>query len=287
MKKYLNIILAAMVLMAGCDKIKDDGQGHYSTFSGAVGEWYEGNPIEDHSQRVFVEKYTGTYCVNCPKADRAIETLQQKYGQKVIAVSVYDSSMFAEPYEGSQDLRTPYGETWSHFFGIQSKGYPNCLFNRTKNGSTWDIVNPLSGMDDKIDALLAQGTPVAIAVEAKCSDGVDVSADVHVEFLQNINERLTLTLLVIEDGLVSEQSLPADQGGGSDPNYVHDHVLRTIATDAWGAPIDKPANQGKCYHARYNFKIDSGYKTEHCHVVAFISNEESRLVLNSAECEIK
>lgn len=286
MKKVLYIFMAAL-LLAGCDKIEDAGNG-YVIYSGASGEWVETQEgVSDHSQRVFVEKYTGTHCTNCPKADEAIEQLHKTYGDKLIAVSVYDSSNYASPYPNNLDLRTADGNVWSKYFGIRSIGYPNCLLNRNKNGEgNYEIINPTSGMGNKIDAILAQQTPVAMEVQLAGIEGSQVMADVFVEFLQDVNEPLSLTLLVMEDGLVSEQMLPMDSEIESDPNYVHDHVLRDVVTDPWGDAMNIEGQQGHSYRARYAFPLNSEYKLNNCHIVAFVSNQNSRVVLNIAECKL-
>ena len=115
----------AALLLASCDKIEDASNGNYVIFSGAAGEWIESiDGVADHSQRVFLEKYTGTHCTNCPKADVEVEKLHQKYGNQLIAVSVYDSSNYATPYPNNLDLRTEDGNIWSKYFGMRSLGRP-------------------------------------------------------------------------------------------------------------------------------------------------------------------
>ena len=55
----LAIVSAAAI---GCDKIDEN---NYIVYSGASGEWFDGTPVEDHSQRAFLEKYTGVRCAWC------------------------------------------------------------------------------------------------------------------------------------------------------------------------------------------------------------------------------
>ncbi len=287
MKKALFNILALASLTAlfflSCDKIDEE---QYIVFAGATGEWYYGNGVDDHSQRAFLEKYTGVRCVACPTADQVIASAQSQYGGKLIAVAIHDSCLaFTRPFEDNPDFRTPDGDAWSKFFGIFDGSYPKALINRPKkNDGNWDIITPTGGFNNTIDSIINSETKVAIATSAvNQDDAIDITVDL--EFLQTVSGDLTLTLLIMEDGIVAKQRQP----DGSDmDDYVHNHVLRDVITDIWGDAIDCTGTAGEKRYARFSYtQKKEEWNLDNCHIVAFVSDKASKYILNVAECEIE
>ena len=113
MKKLLYIIGCLSLLMASCDKVDE-----YIVYAGATAEWTPGSGVANKVQRALLEKYTGPHCTNCPPADEVIHGLMDTYGDKLVAVSIVDSSNFGLPYANQPDLRTQEGNLWSQYFGI-------------------------------------------------------------------------------------------------------------------------------------------------------------------------
>lgn len=279
-KHFLALITCTLSLFVSCNKIAQD---EYLVFSGVAGEWYDGKGVSDHSQRAIIEKYTGVRCVNCPNADTVINDAAAIYGDKLIAVSIHDSNLsFTRPIGETPCLSTPDGDAWSHFFGIYATGYPTAIINRTLNGNAWDLFNPTSGINSRVDNIIGQAAQVALDVDAHINNST-VDITVNLEFLQSVGSDLTLTLLLIEDGLVVTQRKP----DGDDENYVHNHVLRDVITDVWGADIDCTGASGEKRVALFNYTpVSSEWNLANCHIVAMVSKKDSREILNVAECHI-
>ena len=283
MKKIFNIIAIILIsasMTISCDKIPQD---EYTVFSGAAGEWFDGNGVDDHSQRAIIEKYTGVRCVNCPNADITITAATAQNGDKLIALAIHDSSNLTRPIGDTPRLSSEDGNTWSNFFGIfATGGYPTALINRTLNGSAWDLFTPTSGINSRVDNIIKQTPKVAIQADAANNDGT-VSINVNLEFLQTVSEPLTLTLLIMEDGIIATQKYPDHE----DENYVHNHVLRDVITDVWGADIDCTGASGEKRVALFNYTpASSEWNLANCHIVAMVSKKDSREILNVAECHI-
>ncbi|MBP5548425.1 MAG: Omp28 family outer membrane lipoprotein [Bacteroidales bacterium] len=296
MKKIFYSLFACLFLfIAGCDKIEED---NYLIYSGSSVQWYNGSGVADKSQRTLLEKYTGVRCVNCPTADVAISAAQQAYNGQLIAVAIHDSSLaFCRPIGNSPDLRTEDGNTWSVFFGISSEGtYPMALVGRNSVASSWDIFTPTSNIESHTDAALAQNPSIALAVNAAIQGDTAIMIDVDIEYLTSRTDSLTLTLFIMEDGIVATQRQP---DGTDDENYIHNHVLRDVITDPWGIYIndgrsdsDISANNpvaagtkrlGKCLYTA----VHHDWILSNCHIVAFVSEKSSKRILNVAECEIE
>ena len=276
------IVSIAVLAMTSCDKIEEE---NYIVFAGAAGQWYDGNGVSDHSQRAIIEKYTGVRCVNCPAADDAINDALAQYGHQMIALAIHDSSSFTRPIGDTPRLSTEDGNAWSIFFGVREAGqYPTALVNRTLTGTAWDLFIPTSGINSRIESALIK-TPVVAVADSAYLNNDTVNITVDIEFLQNVSDELTITLLIMEDSLVVTQR----QADGSDQeDYVHNHVLRDVITDIWGADIIANGNNGEKRVALFNY---AAYKPEwrldKCHIVAMISKKATREILNVAECEIE
>ncbi|MBQ9587182.1 MAG: Omp28-related outer membrane protein [Bacteroidales bacterium] len=290
MKRFfisLSIIFFATAALVSCDKIEQQSDGTYTVYAGAVGEWNAGQGVADKSQRALLEKFTGVRCNNCPTADEQIATTLDNYAGKLIAISIHDSiSSFCNPYPNSLDLRTAVGTSWSEGFGrTTSSPSPAALVNRMKKDGSYDIFYSFSSLSTYIDPIISQDAKVAIGVAAARNNGsLDVTVDL--EFLESLSDKLTVTLAVIEDGLIATQLLP--DGHTRDTAYVHNHILRGVVTDVWGADVDCTGAAGEKRVALFSTSnVNPEWNLDNCHIVAFVSKKENREVLNVAECEIE
>lgn len=280
MKRLFNIstiALALTVAFASCDKIESDD---YLIFSGSTGEWYDGQPVADHTQRLLVEKYTGNKCTNCPDADQIISQIQNTAGDKMIAVSIH-ASLFSRPIEGNQDLRTDVGNTWYDFFG--GPGLPAAMINRSKKEEVdaWNILGD-SEMESGINAALSDSTNAKLAMDMSTEydpQSRELTIRSNIEFLEDIAEPLTLTVLVMEDGIIGKQI----HGSETLENYEFNHVFRGTITDLWGIDVNADGKTGTCRYIELNYTLPTEYVAENCHIVGFISNKETKEVIQCAE----
>lgn len=273
-KIFAVLAMAATALFAACDKIEEE---NYITFSGAAGTWYDGTGVADKSQRAFIEKYTGPGCFNCPMGEEKITDALAKYGEKLVAVSVHDSSSFGRPLaKDAPDMRTPDGEKWSAEFNGSSRQLPSAMVNRG------EIFNPVGGVEQQIDPVLAQSAKVAMEVSC-ASTGKEAAITVNLEFLENVSEPLNITLVLIESGIVAPQMMPDHT---KNEEYVHNHILRDVITDVWGAEVDADGKAGTKRYAVFPYTVENEeWNLENCQIIAFISNRSTKAVLNVAECE--
>ena len=280
MKKLLNItaiIFATIVAFAGCVKIEEDD---YLIFAGSSGSWYDGQPVADHTKRVFVEKYTGVRCVNCPSADVAIAALQNTYGHDVVAVSIHAGAL-ARPWNGFADLRTNDGDEWHNYFGIEA--YPSIMINRSKTDNTWNIITAVGGIAGGVEGAIGHPTTIAMEIDTEYdAANRNLTIFANLQWIESTTVPLTITLLVMEDGIIGKQTTPE----GNNENYVFNHVLRDVITDLWGADIDADGNQGTCRMGAFTYTLPQEYVAENCHIVAFISNKDSREIIQCAETSI-
>jgi len=276
MKRIFSILaIAAVALFASCDKIDPND---YLIFGGAAGEWYEGGPtVEDHTQKAFIEKYTGIRCVNCPDADVTIHAALEKYGEKLIAVGVHGSNYFGAPINGF-DPRCEDGRTWLNELMGAEAALPSALLMRDVN----DKFSPINNFDSRIDAVLSQSPAVAIALSSSLSDKT-ATIMVNLEFLQNVADELTLTLFLMEDGVIG----PQKYSGGEYEEYQHNHILRDVITDVWGQDINVATTAGATPYMQLTYTIENAdWNTDNCKVVAFVAKKSDKSILNATETKL-
>lgn len=283
MKKIFSLLtLAVLALCASCDKIDPND---YLVPGGATGEWQAGSGVADKTQRALIEKYTGVRCTNCPEGDTRITAVLAKpeFEHRAFAVAIHGADNFSGyPIDGF-DPRTDDGRTWTTHLANEGKVLPLALIQRNTDApiipNADDIETPLR------EALSAQPT-VAIATTASLLDRT-ANITVNVELLETPSTELYLTLFLMEDGIKGPQSGASAEQLDDDGLYTHNHVLRDVITDIWGAPV--PSDLGDKLTVRYEYTLDNNdWVAENCKVVAFISTgtgKEQR-ILNVAECEL-
>lgn len=285
MKRFsiLSLLAAALLCLSACDKIAED---EFVVFAGASGTWYDSQATIPTVRRAFVEKYTGVRCVNCPNADVVLHDLGEKYGDQLIVAAVHVPNNFGRPLHGEQDLRTEKGSTWFNTFFSPSQNLPCALLNRNKADETsLDIIDPQARFDDKIDAILAQSPLVSIALACE-KDGNNYNAQVDIQFEQTVTDPLTLTLLVVEDKILTTQESKTDSGVIEIENYEQNHVLRDVVTDAWGIDIVADGQQGTKRMIVLPLSLTESQVPANCHVIAFVSNKATREILNAAQYDL-
>ena len=272
MKKiFLGLIgLIGLMGLTCCDKIADDER---TISTGGTSNWGSG---EMH--RVFVEKYTGPKCTNCPMADETLEAAHQQYGDKLVVISVNHPVGQGVPFPNQPDLRTEGGTAWDEYLGINE--IPAAYINRDRTKKYSGSMNNIIG---DIAAAL-EGEP-AIAIDLSVTrDGNNLTISAGVRMLQTVEGGLTLTLALTEDSIEYKQSMP---NGDIVNDYKHNHMLRDLITNTWGDDIPMSGNAGEHKVGSFTYTIaDPTIVIENCHIVAFVSRKDDRTVLNCAQYNI-
>lgn len=260
--------------VVSCDKIE---LGNYTVYAGAPVVWEPGTAF-DAVQRAYVEKYTGPKCSNCPLADVTLDAAHGQFGDRLAIVSINHPTGQGVPFPNQPDLRTDDGTAWDTYFGINA--IPAAYLNRDK-------AKQYSGSMDNITADISSAIGVSPVV------GVDVTASVNngkveitasIVFAQAYTQPLTLTLALTEDSLPYKQIMPDNS---IEAEYVHNHMLRDVITDVWGADIDCTGAAGEARKTTVTYTVsDPSIKLENCNIVAFVSDKTSRQVLNCAQTHI-
>ncbi|MBR6863780.1 MAG: Omp28-related outer membrane protein [Bacteroidales bacterium] len=162
---------------------------------------------KDFFRRSLVLDFTGTWCVNCPKMEAAIEQTMEARPGRIVPVSVHCMSvdpMYVKPL--SDDLVRKFGV----------KAYPSAVVDLDPESLITAQSPEL--LQSHIDRLLeARGPAAGIRVESTVNEG---SFTLKAEMKAVRDGTYTLAVLVLEDGTVAAQT-----GGTAD--YVHNNILRS------------------------------------------------------------
>lgn len=162
---------------------------------------------KDFFRRSLVLDFTGTWCVNCPKMEAALEEAMAARPGRIVPVSVHCMAvdpMYVKPL--SDDLVKQFSV----------KAYPSAVVDMDPESLiTASSPELLLGHVDRL--LEARGPAAGIRAESVL-DGENYTLTAEVKAVRDGD--LVLAVLVLEDGTVAAQT-----GGTKD--YVHNHILRS------------------------------------------------------------
>jgi hypothetical protein len=284
MKRYFSIltfITAIAFLVQSCDIVDPP----YKTANGSGGG-------EEGLTKVLIEDYTGHGCVNCPQAAVTAEELQAVYGDQVVIMSVH-AGWFATPNYGgnplfADDFTTEAGDTWDTYFGISAAGNPNGMVNRVPTGGNY-ILGPGS-WGTAVAALVGQPAYATLAINTEYNPSNRVlNIETKTKFIKEVLGQFNLLVCITEDSLVAAQANndPTIGPVPIDTNYVNNHVLRGTVNGTWGELLsDSDIVTGYDYINTYQITLDPDWIPKHCHLVAFVYDNQVKSLLQVAEKKV-
>ena len=260
MKKII-YSLFLLSIISSCEVI----EGPYMTGNGGGVDTNSNQYVKN----ILIEDFTGHLCQNCPDAARELEAIHDLYGSQIIGLALHVGSTFARPYPLSQpkftyDFRTKWGEELDGFFNISDAGLPKGMINRIdypndhrKNKGQW-----LASVQQELDKEVVFGLNITSSF-----DGNNSIIDISTDALKNITGDYKLVVCLTENEITNWQK----DGVIEDENYIHNHVLRSLITSAWGDDLSLSTNisNGESYTHNYsvnladleNFNIDYSNNT--------------------------
>ena len=162
---------------------------------------------KDFFRRSLVLDFTGTWCVNCPKMEAAIEESMAARPGRIVPVSVH--CMAVDPM-----YVKPLSDNLVKQFSV--KAYPSAVVDLDPESliTTQSPELLLSHVDRLLEA---RGPAAGIRAESKV-EGDQYTLAVEMKAVRD--GAYTLAVLVLEDGTVAAQT-----GGTKD--YVHNNILRS------------------------------------------------------------
>jgi hypothetical protein len=272
------LILLSGLFYYSCDKL----DAPYATVKKPGGD------TTKITQKVLLEDYTGHKCVNCPEASKAAHVLESGYGGKLIVMAVH-AGYLAEPSatgEFTADYTTAAGDAWFNTF----PGFiGNPLGMVDRQPYLGKVVLGPDQWANAIDSLIIMA-PVAGLEISNTLDTVlgELRVQTETKFLAKLAGKYSLTLCILEDSLISAQknNNPEIDSTPIIHHYVFMDVLRTTITGTWGEELTTVVDTATTYKKDYIFAFDPTWVPKNCSLVGFISNEDTRGIIQAEKVKV-
>ena len=234
-------------------------------------------------RKVLLEDYTGHKCVNCPSAAMTAHTIEAASNDRLIIIAVH-AGYFATPSETGDftaDYRTSAGTEWNDAFGIS--GWPAGLINRRPyEGST--VLYDFGQWGNAINAQLALPQEADLVIENDYDASTrDLTTTVSAKFLAILQGTYAVTVCITEDSISSPQK-NNDTLVGTVPiiyDYIFMDMLRSNLNGTWGEVLTGSVDTSLTYTRSYSMTLDAAWTAKNCHIVAFVSNTETKEIIQA------
>ena len=207
---------------------------------------------KDFFRRSLVLDFTGTWCVNCPKMQAAIDEVMEERPGRVIPVSVH---CMADPMRIK-----PLCDNLAKQFKVSA--YPSAVVDLDPESLITQSSSEL--LLSHIDRLLeARGLAAGVRIESVL-DGEELS--VNAEMTAVREGEYTLEIILLEDGIVYSQT-------GATEDYIHNSVLRQWFTQESASSLQ----EGETASVSVNATVSGNFR-----VVALVCRDG--LVDNVVQC---
>lgn len=235
-------------------------------------------------RKILLEEYTGHRCTNCPNAHDRVAQLLEAYGDTLIPIGIHAGSLAATNAEYPYDFTNPISIQLYNDFSIPF--VPIAIVNRIRfSASSWG--SPLASWQNHIN--MVDRTKKYAAIQLINEFNVqqrELTAHAKVTILDQITDRVQLCLVIIENDIVKPQL----RDGIRIPEYNHKHVLRGSLNGNYGVQltldgiVEKDSAYQKAYKISY---VNKDWNEDHCYVVAYLINMETKEVLQVEHLKVK
>lgn len=242
---------------------------------------------------VVLEEYSGASCVPCVEGHHIIENLKNLYGDQFIPITMHTFvGGQGNPLSESQyDFRTQAGHDILEYLGFP-QGIPSGVVDRTKFTGGDGLQLSKQQWSGAISEEAQKPAQLLMEVETSF-DEVSRKVDIRVSMfgLEDINDQLSLTVVIVEDGIVDWQATP----DGHVEDYEHNNILRSVISQTLGDNIGVLA-KNESITKNYSFTLPQAdasgpWVPANCRIVAYASvNDlvaERKEILQGAEAAVE
>lgn len=241
-----------------------------------------------------LEEYTGVRCTYCPDGHRRAQKLADENPGKVVLINVHVGN-YATPSSGWPDFTTQWGDGLKSISNLG--GYPAGSMNRfTFDGK--EGTAPYWKQKDNSMAIsrggftaagldrMSQPTNVNMGMKSEFNASTR-ELKVTVELYYTGDETIPnfLNVAVLENGVVGRQI----DAGVDKPDYVHNHMLRTLITGQWGELVPT-TTKGTRYKKTFTYIVPSTFVADNLEVAAFVTQQNANQkvpIINGISAKLK
>lgn len=281
MKKFVTYLMLFITLgfFFACDVIEEP--------------YIEENATVWNGRKILILDFTGHHCPNCPEGHRKMEQLQETFPEAIVPVAIH-ATYFARFDENAEEFNynftTPVGiELGGSTIGVPGYFSISGLPVAAVNTFLSDNMLPPGGWATEIATYISTFPEVSIEIEGtvNLTDNT-VDAELSIENLIPSERNLKLGVYLIESGIISWQE---DNAAEHSPveDYEHNHVLRAGLTETFGVDINTgnaSMDVGNIISKSFSVEIDDAWNLDHCGVVAFVYDNDTKEVLQAEEIHL-
>jgi len=234
------------------------------------------------NKNIVLEEFTGIHCQYCPEGHAIAQQMFDENPGRVVLVNIHQGS-FAVPSGSEPDYRTPFGDAIAGQTGLT--GYPSGTVNRhvfpnlgantALSRGAW----PTAGTE-----IMATVSPVNVGASTSYN-ATTRELTVNVELFYTSNSSTTsnyINVALIQNNVKGPQTTTS----GTNPNYIHKHMLRWLLTGQWGDVVTT-TTQGIFVQRTYTYTVPADYinipcVVTDCDVAVFVA-ESQQEVLNGVQ----
>ena len=249
MRKLFPTLFAAASFLLACSDIDSDERLIYV------------KPA-DVARAVLIEDFTGQRCLNCPTATDIIDSLIATYGDTtIIPVGIHSGPLgFSGSTKYPVGLKTDLGDEYYSYWGFDHQ--PVGIINR-QGASEYTEWQALVYTAVQQQATLSLSADISYDQTSRQAT-IDIAA-----VGTNGDTDGYIQVWITEDSITAVQILP---DGSYDPDYIHNHVLRTAVNGTWGEATS--ISEGDTTRHSYTCTLDTAWQSQHTNAVIFVYNSD-------------
>ncbi len=283
-KKIFTYLFFSLIFFISCDEIGNPLEENNEIIDTNIVFPINENPVK----KVLLEEFTGHKCGNCPAAAKKLEELHQIYGEKLISLAIHTGDFAATDENFPEDYSTSEGDELNSFFGISS--YPTALINRVEYNNNLVLPGVATFWEDALKEIIDKEQILEISIVNEFdSINRNLKTSVQIEFLKEFDDKLNLSIYLIENNIISPQD---DYSLGDEhyvENYVHKHILRSTLNGTWGTELlESNLDNKKIVKTFLKENLNEKWNMENCVIIAFVYNTktENKEVIQAEEKSI-
>ena len=273
MKKISLILLLAFaaLFVVSCDKVDEPLQ--------PIDPVYPDDPDDPTGVKtVLIKDFTGVRCVNCPGAAETVHQLQHLYGEDKVFIMSVHAGYLAQPAPTFPDFTTEEGTAW----------YGNSGSNPLFNVDYVDLASQslsVNEIDIPLDDALNEKQIFDIEIVNNYDEATrKLTTKTNIVSVAEAEGNFYMTSCLVEDSIVGKQITPA----GPDESYVHRNVFRKTLNGAYGVMVQEGyVYADDPYDFQYEISLDSEYNADHCYILSYVYDNNTKKIYQTAMSKVK
>ena len=230
-------------------------------------------------KNVLIEYVTGTWCGNCPCGHQTLNTISSQYPRTIIiAYHAFNS------------------DPWKNFNGTEIVGLmgfsstPTASIDRNSTVGNGNYNAWITGVQNRYSSVPDARVDINILSKSFNETSRELNLTVNSTALQDLTGQYKITFVITENNLIYEQNFYSNCGApGIVPDYVHNHVTRTIINGASGENINSGNtwNANQIYTKTISTVLADNWNASNCKIIVFINKAELSFPLSMVEQAIE